>query len=144
MSLRISGALLTAVVLTGCQGHDERLDSSVQFVARYLEAASGGDELRGWSMIDRHIRSAMFEDRESTYLTAVKGADWTGFAWEVDNAWTDDDFVVVRVRLTSGKFPAFLLEPRADFTLASGDGDSRSFVVRFGVLGTRSLFAMGG
>lgn len=74
MSLRISGALLTAVVLTGCQGHDERLDSSVQFVGRYLEAASGGDELRGWSMIDRHIRSAMFEDRESTYPYGREGS----------------------------------------------------------------------
>lgn len=144
VALKFLGVILAALVFVGCQGSDDRSGAAVEFVSAYVRAASGGDELRGWSYLDDEIKAAMFESDVNVYLAAVRTADWTGLAWELASTDPEDSFVTVRLKLTSGDFPAFLVEPRGSFTLAAGDAGSRSFAVRFGLLGSRTLFALGG
>lgn len=135
---------LAVLVLVGCQSAEAKGADAADFVGAYLRAASGGDELRGWSFLDSKMQSAMFGNDVEAYVAAVWASDWSDLAWEVAGTAPEDSFVFVHLRLTAGDYPAVLIEPRGNFTLAGGDGDLRTFSVRFGMFGSRTLFASGG
>jgi hypothetical protein len=144
MRTRFATLGLAVVLLARCQSADAKVAEATDFVTAYLRAASGGDEMRGWSFLDSDIQSAMFHDDSDAYVTAVRASDWTGFAWEAAQGHSDDPFVIVHTRLTAGDYPAVLIEPRGNYTIASGEGRQRSFSVRSGMFGSRTLFAWGG
>ena len=144
MGTRIAALGLATLVLVGCQSSEAKGADAADFVGAYLRAASGADEMRGWSFIDSDIQSAMFQDDPEAYVAAVRASDWTGFGWAFVSTTPEDGFVLVHLRLNAGDYPAVLVEPRGNYTLASGDGARRSFGVRFGMFGKRTLFAAGG
>ena len=144
MRTRIAALGLVVLLLGSCQSIDAKWADAGDFVEAYLRAAAGADEMRGWSFIDPDIQAAMFDGDLEAYVEAVRASDWTEFAWEVGGATSEDDFVFVHVRLTAGDYPTVLIEPRGNYTLASGDGARRSFSVRFGGFGAKTLFAAGG
>lgn len=142
--MRFAGLLVASTLLIGCQSYDDRVASATSFVDEYLEAASGRDELRGWSMLGSDIKLLMFSNNIDLYLNEVRGADWDGLSWDVDNITADDDFILVRVRATQGAFPSYLTEQRANLTISPGSGAVRTFAVRFGPFLARELRAAGG
>ena len=144
MRTRIAGLGLAVLLLVGCQSAEAKGADAADFVGAYLRATSGGDEMRGWSFLDSDIQSAMFHDDPEAYVAAVRASDWTDLAWDVVGTTPEDGFVLVHLRLNAGDYPAVLTEPRGNYTLASGDGARRSFGVRFGLFGARTLFAAGG
>lgn len=144
MRTSVAALSLAVVLLVGCQSAEAKGADAADFVGAYLRAASGGDEMRGWSFIDREIQSAMFQDDPETYVAAVRASDWTDLAWDVANTVPEDGFVFVGLRLNRIDLPAVLTESRGNFTLASGEVGQVSFSVRFGMFGSRTLFAWGG
>ena len=135
---------LAVPLLVGCQSAEAKGADAADFVGTYLRAASGGDEMRGWSFLDREIQSAMFQDDSEAYLEAVQASDWTDLAWNVLGTNPEDGFVFVHLRLNEGDYPAVLTESRGNFTLAGGNGARREFSVKFGMFGGTTLFAWGG
>ena len=144
MRKRVAALGVTMLLLAGCQSAEAKGAAATDFVNAYLRAASGGDEMRGWSFLDSEIQSAMFENDPEAYLADVEASDWTDLTWNVAGTTLEDGFVFVHLMLDAGDYPAVLIEPRGNYTLASGDGARRSFGVRFGLFGARTLFAAGG
>jgi hypothetical protein len=134
---------LAVLLLVGCQSAEARGAAAADFVDAYLRAASGGDEMRGWSFLDRDIQAAMFDNDPEAYVRAVHASDWTGFEWVIAGTTPEDSFVWVSLTRNAGDAPAVLVEPRGNYTLADDDGLDLNLSVRFGMFGA-TLFAWGG
>ena len=135
---------LAVLLLVGCQSAEQRGAAAADFVDAYLRAASGGDEMRGWSFLDSDIQAAMFDGDPEAYVRALHASDWSGFEWAMAGTTREDSFVWVRLRRNAGNVPAVLIEPRGNHTLADDDGLDLTLSVRFGAFGGRTLFAWGG
>ena len=140
----IAAVILMVLVCAGCQSPADRSAAAADYVSAYLRAASGGDEARGWSFLDGEVQAAMWRNDLQVYVAAVEASDWTGFAWEVADGIPEDSFEFVWVAGNAGDYPAYLTEPRGNFTLAAGEGAERLMSVRFGLFGSMTLFASGG
>jgi hypothetical protein len=57
----------------------------------YLRAVAGGDEDRGWSLLEPSSRAAY--GSEDAYRRLMVEADWSAFAWEVRDSGVCDDGV---------------------------------------------------
>jgi hypothetical protein len=97
----------TSLVLTACQ---VAFDGEA-IVGNWLEAASGGAEDRGWSLLDSSSQGRYDGDR-STYIDDASAVDWDSFGYEIAGSFEDDGIWTVLVRVDGGweAVPAFIRE----------------------------------
>ena len=113
-------ALLTAL-LAGC----DTPDSASAAAERWLRAAAGAEEDRGWAMLDPNIRFGVFEDDPTEYVEAASNVDWDAVSWTVETARSiGSGQVSVMVALDDGgseALTAFIRERHLAFPWCRGD-----------------------
>jgi hypothetical protein len=85
-------------ILMGCAPDNPgRRAEAVSLADRYLQAASGAEPDRGWSLLYRSAREAWRS--EEAYVAAFEAADWSDFEFDVLDAIYCDDGLICPVGL---------------------------------------------
>lgn len=106
MSRRATVAIALVGLLSACSGAPDN------HLARYLRAAAGADEDRGWQYLGASRDSAYGGHRER-YVAEAAAADWDAMQWSaLPVVWEDDGVSKAEVWLESppDTVPPFLIE----------------------------------
>lgn len=82
---------------------------------RWLVAAAGAEEDRGWSYLDPEGRERGYGDKREAYIQDARAADWSAFEWtEPRELWAEDGFAHLQAGLLSppSSVPGYLFERR--------------------------------
>ena len=82
-----------ATSLTGCAAHEPiRTNDAEATVRSYLNAAGGGAEDRGWSLLLPVTQQTTFAGDEMGYIAAADATDWQGFHWSIGRVVPDEPY----------------------------------------------------
>jgi hypothetical protein len=131
---RLALAILLAVVAIGAffgaRSMFRNSEASATATAdRFLAAACGGADDRGWGLLVADQREAAFGSRDG-YLARVADTDCAGFAWRIGAASCDDAVCIVWLSVRDkSSIPGFIV----DAEIVSSDTDKAPAGVNAGM-----------
>lgn len=108
------------ILLTGCGASDTpgRRQDAVDLAQRYLDAVSGDEPDRGWSLLHPSAQEAW--GTEADYVAEAEGAEWARFEVAAVEALYCDDGIICPVALNvengEDSVPDFLRAPESRAT----------------------------
>jgi hypothetical protein len=108
MTLRWPLVILAAILAIGAGifylpalgWNDSEADARARATA-YLTAVTGGNDDRGWALLEGSGRAEYAS--EEAYRRLMAAADWSRFAWEVADGHCDDGVCTLILRLPNGR-----------------------------------------
>lgn len=138
-------ALLT---LTACVRVGEPVDpqhagtpaEAAAIATEWLQAVSGGEADRGWSLLHPLTQERLYGNDPDRYAADAAGTDWNGFGWDIEREPVWDGNYTVTVALAGSVEPVGELADGHLMQLVKGDSSDEAIItVRIDVNGSRGI-----
>jgi hypothetical protein len=115
-----AGATVGLLFITLIGGCAPRSGAAGDLVERWLAAAEGGAEDRGWSMLDEMIHFTSFDGDADAYAEAMAAADWDAVTWRTESARSVGNEQTSVTVVADGPIPEVFAERSIAFPRCSG------------------------